>query len=233
MRNRIIETGQLTKIFRKNSNEIRAISNISITIDQGEFISIMGPSGAGKTTLLHILGCLDSPTSGSYNFLGKDISSMDDSDLSLLRATKIGFVFQTFNLLNYYTVIENVKMPFIYSNSRVRNNKEIHIKALKSIEAVGLLDRKDHFPGELSGGEQQRAAIARAIVTEPEILFADEPTGNLDSKTGSEIIDIFQELNSKGITIIMVTHNAALSKKAHRSLYIKDGIIEPGKLETK
>jgi len=151
---------------------------------------------------------------------------MDDQYLSLLRATKIGFIFQTFNLLSYYTVIENVKMPFIYSNNRVRNNEAIHRKALEAIDAVGLLYRQHHFPGELSGGEQQRAAIARAIVTEPDALFADEPTGNLDSKTGREIIDIFQALSSKGMTIIMVTHNPELSKKTDRRLYIRDGSIE-------
>jgi putative ABC transport system ATP-binding protein len=206
--------------------EIKAISGITLTIKPGEFAAIMGPSGAGKSTLLHILGCLDRPTSGNYFLAGNDVAQKNDKELSLLRAEKIGFVFQTFNLLPNYTVLENVKMPFIYRSKENPGDMKIHKKALTVIREMGILNRVNHYPSELSGGELQRAAIARALAQEPHVLLADEPTGNLDSKTGSEIIGIFKELNRAGVTILMVTHNTRLARIAARRIYIKDGIID-------
>jgi putative ABC transport system ATP-binding protein len=222
----IINTRDLTKIYRKGPVEIKAISGITLTIESGEFAAIMGPSGAGKSTLLHILGCLDRPTSGNYFLAGNDVAQKNDKELSLLRAEKIGFVFQTFNLLPNYTVLENVKMPFIYRSKENSDDREAYKKALSVISEMGILNRVSHFPTELSGGEQQRVAIARALAHEPDVLLADEPTGNLDSKTGSEIIEIFKKLNHSGVTILMVTHNTQLARIAARRIYIKDGIIE-------
>ena len=225
----IIQTMDLTKIYHKGPMEIRAISGITLRVEQGEFVAIMGPSGAGKSTLLHILGCLDRPTSGNYFLAGTDVARKNDKELSLLRAERIGIVFQSFNLLPSYTVLENVKMPFIYRDNRHKENSDErgeHEKALSAIREMGIGHRADHYPAELSGGEQQRAAIARALAQEPGVLLADEPTGNLDSKTGSEIIDIFKKINCGGVTILMVTHNTQLAQIAGRRIYIKDGIID-------
>jgi putative ABC transport system ATP-binding protein len=221
----VIRTERLAKIYYKSAIEIKALSDITIKISRGEFVAIMGPSGAGKSTLLHILGCLDRPTSGNYFLAGSDVSKKSDKELSSLRAERIGIVFQTFNLLLNYTVLENVKMPFLYFDKGAAGKVEITGKALSVIEKMGIGHRHNHYPTELSGGEQQRAAIARALVTSPEILLADEPTGNLDSKTGSEIIDVFRNLNRDGTTVLMVTHNMELSTAANRSIYIKDGIF--------
>ncbi len=221
----VIRTEGLTKIYYKSALEIKALVDITITIEKGEFVAIMGASGAGKSTLLHILGCLDRPTHGNYFLAGYDVSTKSDKELSRIRAEKIGFVFQTFNLLPNYTVLENVKMPFIYFDKEAIGGIDITTKALSVIEEMGIDHRLNHYPAELSGGEQQRAAIARALVTSPEILLADEPTGNLDSKTGNEIIDIFRKLNRAGATVIMVTHNMELSAVASRFIYIKDGWI--------
>jgi putative ABC transport system ATP-binding protein len=221
----VIHTERLAKIYYKSALEIKALADITIKINRGEFVAIMGPSGAGKSTLLHILGCLDQPTSGNYFLAGSDVSKKSDKELSRLRAERIGIVFQTFNLLPNYTVLENVKMPFLYFDKEAAGKIDITGKALSIIEAMGMGHRLNHYPMELSGGEQQRAAIARALVTVPEVLLADEPTGNLDTKTGSEIIDIFRKLNRDGATVIMVTHNMELSAAAHRRIYIKDGIL--------
>jgi putative ABC transport system ATP-binding protein len=221
----VIHTERLAKIYYKSALEIKALADITIKINRGEFVAIMGPSGAGKSTLLHILGCLDQPTSGNYFLAGSDVSKKSDKELSRLRAERIGIVFQTFNLLPNYTVLENVKMPFLYFDKEAAGKIDITGKALSVIEAMGMGHRLNHYPMELSGGEQQRAAIARALVTGPEVLLADEPTGNLDTKTGSEIIDIFRKLNRDGATVIMVTHNMELSAAAHRRIYIKDGIL--------
>lgn len=219
----LIKTNNITKIFLKGSTPIKALNNITISIKMGEFVAIRGPSGAGKSTLLYLLGCLDRPSSGNYFLSGKEVSKLSDRELSYMRATKIGFIFQTFNLLHQYNVIENVKIPFLYNNS---NESDAHIKAMNTVKSVGLLDRMNHFPSELSGGELQRAAIARALVTEPVLLLADEPTGNLDTKTGKEIIDMFCELNEKGRTILLVTHNSEIAKHAHRCIYLRDGSIK-------
>jgi putative ABC transport system ATP-binding protein len=222
----VISTENLTKIYYKPSLEIKAISGITLKIEKGEFAAIMGPSGAGKSTLLHVLGCLDRPTYGNYLLAGSDVSKKSDKELSRLRAEKIGFVFQTFNLLLHYTVLENVKMPFLYCDKAITGKIDITERALSVIEEMGIHHRMNHYPAELSGGEQQRAAIARALVTGPEVLLADEPTGNLDSKTGREIIAIFKKLNRNGTTVLMVTHNIELSSAANRRIYIKDGVID-------
>ncbi|MCP4152791.1 MAG: ABC transporter ATP-binding protein, partial [bacterium] len=196
-----------------------------LQIREGDFTSIMGPSGSGKTTLLNLMGCLDKPTKGSLFFQGKNITYFDDKELSLLRATEIGFVFQTFNLIPYYTVLENIKMPFIYGNKTNISDEQIQRRALHLLAELGLSQRASHYPSELSGGEQQRTAIARALIIEPSILLADEPTGNLDTKTGNEIIDIFKRLNRDGKTVILVTHNKELALMTKEIITIKDGRI--------
>ncbi|HON56458.1 MAG TPA: ABC transporter ATP-binding protein [bacterium] len=200
--------------------EIEVLKNINLSINQGEFVAIMGPSGSGKTTLMSILGCLDSPTSGNYYLENQNVSHLTDNELAKIRNKKIGFVFQTFNLLSKSNALENVKLPLIYG--RVKNKNEL---AEQALNIVGLSDRKKHKPAELSGGQRQRVAIARAIVTTPSIIMADEPTGNLDSKTGLEIMNIFCELHKKGVTIILVTHEQDIAKYAKRKIYLKDGLI--------
>jgi len=201
---------------------IKALNGINLKIDKGEFISIVGPSGSGKTTLLNIIGLLDRPTKGKVILENKDVSSLNDNELSSLRAEKIGFIFQTFNLIPNLTAKENVELASAFSN-KVRDSEK---KALELLKIVGLEDRANHRPSQLSGGEQQRVAIARALMNDPIILLADEPTGNLDSKTSLEILEIFKMLNKRGVTILLVTHNMMLAEEANRILYIKDGKIE-------
>jgi len=201
---------------------IKALNGINLKIDKGEFISIVGPSGSGKTTLLSIIGLLDRPTKGKVILENKDVSSLNDNELSSLRAEKIGFIFQTFNLIPNLTAKENVELASAFSN-KVRDSEK---KALELLKIVGLEDRANHRPSQLSGGEQQRVAIARALMNDPIILLADEPTGNLDSKTSLEILEIFKMLNKRGVTILLVTHNMMLTEEANRILYIKDGKIE-------
>jgi len=218
----IIRTIELSKTFLKDSMSIEVLKKINILVKKGAFFAIMGPSGAGKSTLLYILGCLDRPSSGMYIFSGKKVSNFMDHELSFIRSTQIGFVFQTFNLLHQYTVLENVKIPFLYNDTK---EKAGHYLALDAIKKVNLTDRMDHYPSELSGGELQRTAIARALAIDPSLLLADEPTGNLDSRTGEEIISIFHQLNERGMTILMVTHNHEVANKAHRKLIIRDGSL--------
>jgi len=201
---------------------IKALNGINLKIDKGEFISIVGPSGSGKTTLLNIIGLLDRPTKGKVILENKDVSSLNDNELSSLRAEKIGFIFQTFNLIPNLTAKENVELASAFSN-KVRDSEK---KVLELLKIVGLEDRANHRPSQLSGGEQQRVAIARALMNDPIILLADEPTGNLDSKTSLEILEIFKMLNKRGVTILLVTHNMMLAEEANRILYIKDGKIE-------
>ncbi len=203
--------------------EIHALRGVNIEVEEQEFIAVMGPSGSGKSTLMHILGCLDTPTSGKY-FLDKiEVSTFSEDELAEIRKNKVGFVFQNFNLLPRLKAWENVALPLIYKGKSEKEQKE---RALEMLEAVGLLDRKDHRPTELSGGEAQRVAIARALVNNPRIILADEPTGNLDSKTGKEIMMIFKKLNKKGKTIVLVTHDVEIAKYAERIIKIKDGVIE-------
>src|SRR5512147_1119760 len=217
----MIEIEQVTKVYQMGETEVRALNGISLKIDDGEWAAITGPSGSGKSTLMAILGCLDSPTSGSYRLDGLDVAQMRDDQLAAVRNQKIGFVFQQFNLLARTSALENVELPLLYSSQNHRRDR-----AKAALEAVGLKDRMDHRPNELSGGQQQRVAIARALVTEPSILLADEPTGNLDSKTGKEIMTLFSDLHrTRGITVIFVTHDPAIAANAQRVIHIKDGVV--------
>jgi putative ABC transport system ATP-binding protein len=217
----MIEIEQVTKVYQMGETEVRALNGVSLTIADGEWIAITGPSGSGKSTLMAILGCLDSPTSGSYRLDGMDVAQMRDDQLAAVRNQKIGFVFQQFNLLARTSALENVELPLLYSSRNHRRER-----ATAALEAVGLQDRLGHRPNELSGGQQQRVAIARALVSEPSILLADEPTGNLDSKTGKEIMTLFSDLHrTRGITVIFVTHDPAIAANAQRVIRINDGVV--------
>jgi len=204
-------------------NQVRALQSVSLDIQKNEYVALMGPSGSGKSTLMNLLGCLDSPSSGSYMLNGKNVANMMDEELAVIRNKEIGFVFQTFNLLPRLTALENVALPLVYAgftrNSRMQKASDI-------LKAVGLGDRMDHRPNELSGGQRQRVAVARALVNNPSIILADEPTGNLDSKTSHEIMELFQEIHRQGNTVILVTHEADIAAHAHRIVKMKDGNIE-------
>lgn len=215
----LISVRRLSKVFHVGSSVIYGLKDVDIHVDKGEFVSIMGPSGSGKSTLLYILGCLARPTSGEYFLDSRDVSRASDTKLSHIRANQIGFVFQTFNLLPQLNVFENVELPFLYASQKGLSEG----KVVKAIEHVGLIDRLKHKPAELSGGEMQRAAIARALVIGPSLILADEPTGNLDSRNSSEILDIFQDLHEKGATIVMVTHDDEVASRAQRIMTLKDG----------
>ena len=220
--NIIIDTANITKTYKIGDIEVKALRGINLKISEGEFVSIMGPSGSGKSTLMNIIGCLDIPTSGDYFLENIDVSKLNDNQLADIRNKKVGFVFQTFNLLTKANAIHNVELPLIYSKDKIRNkDKKIRV-ALKS---VGLTGWEKHRPSELSGGERQRVAIARSLVNDPTIILADEPTGNLDSVTGEEIMAIFQKLNKKGKTILLVTHELDVAQHTHRIVYLRDGII--------
>ncbi len=224
---RLIEAKNLFKVYCRSNVEVHALRGVSLKVYRGEFLSIVGPSGSGKTTLMDILGCLSRPTSGSYHLEGRDVSKLSDDELSDIRKRKIGFVFQTFNLIPRMSAINNVELPLLYSGVSEEKRKE---KAMNALRKVGLEMRAYHDPNELSGGEQQRVAIARALINNPSIIFADEPTGNLDSKTGKEIMTLFEKLHQEGKTIIMVTHDANVANYAGRSIRIKDGKIEVEKV---
>lgn len=212
----------IVKTYQMGDNVVAALAGVSLDIREGEFSAIMGPSGSGKSTLMNILGCLDRPTSGSYMLDGQEVSALTDDELALTRNKKIGFVFQNFNLLPRITAIENVALPLVYAGVEAKERRRRSIAALAS---VGLEQRMEHLPNELSGGQRQRVAIARALVNEPSIIMADEPTGALDTKSGEEVMEIFQTLNSHGRTIILVTHEPDIAAHAKRVIHVRDGLI--------
>src|SRR6187431_1826281 len=219
----LIETRDLWKTYVMGDEEIHALRGVSIEIERGEYVAIMGPSGSGKSTLMNLIGCLDTPTKGSYLLNEKQVSQMNDDELARIRNEEIGFVFQTFNLLPRATALHNVELPLVYAGV---SGKERQDRARQALEKVELTSRASHKPNELSGGQRQRVAIARALVNNPSILLADEPTGNLDSKTGVEIMLVFQRLHEGGNTIILVTHEADIAAHAHRVIYVRDGQVE-------
>lgn len=221
--NNLISLENIVKIYKVGDTQVEALRGVSYQIKEGDFIAIMGPSGSGKSTLMNIIGCLDRPTQGKYFLAGEEISTLEKNKLAGIRNKKIGFVFQTFNLLSRTTALENTELPLLYSNIPKKRAKDM---AYASLSAVGLKGRELHRTNQLSGGEQQRVAIARSLVNSPSLLLADEPTGNLDSKTGKEIMDIFKNLNEeKGITVIIVTHAPEVSQTARRRIYLRDGQI--------
>ena len=219
----MITTHDLWKTYVMGDEEIHALRGLSINIDMGEYVAIMGPSGSGKSTLMNLIGCLDTPTKGSYLLNGKEVASMNDDDLARIRNEEIGFVFQTFNLLPRATALHNVELPLVYAGVSSKDRQQ---RAMQALEKVELTSRSTHRPNELSGGQRQRVAIARALVNDPSILLADEPTGNLDSKTGEEIMAVFSRLHQGGNTIILVTHEADIAAHAHRVIYVRDGQVE-------
>ncbi|MBP5228702.1 MAG: ABC transporter ATP-binding protein [Bacteroidales bacterium] len=221
--NEVIRIENLYKIYQLGTQQVNALDGVSLSINKNDYLAIMGPSGSGKSTMMNILGCLDTPTSGKYILGGTDVSQMEDGELADVRNKQIGFVFQSFNLLPRYSALENVALPLIYSGLPANERREM---AEKALETVGLADRMDHKPNELSGGQRQRVAIARAIINNPTIILADEPTGNLDTKTSVEIMNIFEKIYSQGNTIILVTHEEDISRFARRIVRLRDGQIE-------
>tara|TARA_B000000437_G_scaffold209521_1_gene178676 strand:+ start:102 stop:779 length:678 start_codon:yes stop_codon:yes gene_type:complete len=219
----IIKTENLTKDYETGTQVVNALKGINLSVEKGEFLSIMGPSGSGKTTLMNIIGCLDSPTNGSYYLNNKSVSKLDDDELAKIRNEEIGFVFQSFHLLARNTAFDNVMLPLKYAGV---SKEEATKRSNNVLDLVGLSSRSKHTPAELSGGQQQRVAIARALVNQPSILFADEPTGNLDSKTGQDVMKIFKDLNKNGQTIILITHEDSIAKQSNRIITIMDGLIK-------
>ncbi len=220
---KIIETHNISKVYKMGDNIVNALQSVSMSIDRGEYVAFMGPSGSGKSTLMNIVGCLDSPTDGTYMLNNQMVSEMTENELAQVRNKEIGFVFQTFNLLPRASALENVALPLIYAGYGKSERNEM---AMAALESVSLADRWHHKPNELSGGQRQRVAIARALVNNPSIILADEPTGNLDSKTSYDIMWLFQELHDKGNTIIMVTHEDDIAHYAHRIIRLRDGLVE-------
>lgn len=226
MRTPIINISNLMKTYKLGGETVHALNNVTLEIEKGEFLAIIGPSGSGKSTLMNMIGCLDRPQSGKYLLDGKDIGKMNDNQLATIRNQKIGFIFQNFNLLMKLTALENVELPLLYSGVATKERRE---RALEALNKVGLMDRANHLPTQLSGGQQQRVTIARALVGNPAILLADEPTGALDSKTSKEILQVMKELNELGNTIILITHDLAIAKQANRMVSIQDGqLLENG-----
>ena len=221
----VVQIRDLHKIYESGEVPVHAVRGVSLEIHRGEFVALMGASGSGKSTLMNMLGCLDRPTRGTYLLDGIDVSTLDRNNLADLRNQKLGFVFQGFNLLARTTALENVELPMLYGRHRRLTGHQIRERALRCLEIVGLAKRADHFPNQLSGGQQQRVAIARALVNEPQVLLADEPTGNLDSKTSVEVMGVFQKLNDEGITIVMVTHELDIARFTKRNLILRDGVV--------
>jgi putative ABC transport system ATP-binding protein len=223
MADKIIEIKGLKREFAVGSEIVKALKGVDISVMKNEYLAMMGPSGSGKSTLMNLLGCLDTPTGGAYNLNGTDVSSLKDDDLAEIRNKEIGFIFQTFNLLPRLTALENVSLPLVYAGY---NSEDRKIKAVDVLEKVGLGDRMDHRPNQLSGGQRQRVAVARALVNDPSIILADEPTGNLDSKTSLDIMRLFEEIHEMGNTLIVVTHEEEVASHAHRILRLRDGLVE-------
>ena len=220
---KIIETQSISKRYVMGEEVIDALKDVTISVNKGEYVAFMGPSGSGKSTLMNIVGCLDTPSTGKYILNGQDVSEMSENELAAVRNKEIGFVFQTFNLLPRQSALENVALPLIYAGYSKKERTEI---ALRTLKGVGLDNRALHKPNELSGGQRQRVAVARALVNDPSILLADEPTGNLDTKTSYEIMDLFDQLHKKGNTIVMVTHEDDIAQYAHRIIRLRDGVVE-------
>lgn len=229
-KNVIIAIKEISKVYRMGSEVIKALKSVTLDIYENEYVALMGPSGSGKSTLMNILGCLDSPTSGSYVLNGIDVSKMDDSELAEVRNRQIGFVFQTFNLLPRLSALDNVALPLVYAGFSKAMRRE---KAAEALDKVGLSDRMHHKPNELSGGQRQRVAIARSIVNDPSLILADEPTGNLDTKTSIEIMGIFEKIHNSGNTVILVTHEPDIAEFTHRIIRLRDGLIEIDALNKK
>jgi putative ABC transport system ATP-binding protein len=218
----LIDIRDVTKMYQMGQETVHALSGVTLGVERGEYVAIMGPSGSGKSTLMNLVGCLDTPTSGSYVLNGREVARMSDDELAAIRNQEIGFVFQTFNLLPRTSALQQVELPLVYSGLPRKERKE---RAVKALEAVGLQDRMTHQPNELSGGQRQRVAVARALINNPSILLADEPTGNLDSQTGNEIMALFEQLNERGNTIVLVTHEEDIAAHARRIVRLRDGKV--------
>ena len=219
----LIELRDVTKIYQMGQTEVRALAGVSIDVYPNEYVAVMGPSGSGKSTMMNIIGCLDTPTGGTYHLRGHSVGAMTDDELAEIRNREVGFVFQTFNLLPRVNCLQNVELPLIYSGQRKSDRRR---QAARALESVGLGDRMDHKPNELSGGQRQRVAVARALVNDPSIILADEPTGNLDSKTGEEIMLLFEQLYRRGNTLLVVTHEDEIARHARRIVHLRDGLVE-------
>ncbi|WP_420642964.1 ABC transporter ATP-binding protein [Candidatus Leptofilum sp.] len=221
----IIKTEQLTKVYGMGDIQVAALGGVDVQINNGEFVAVMGPSGSGKSTLMNILGCLDRPTAGQYLLAGQDVSGMEKVQLAVIRNQRIGFIFQSFNLLSRTSALRNVMLPLVYKRQGQLSPTEREEKAMEALDAVGLADRAHHDPNELSGGQRQRVAIARALVNDPVLIMADEPTGNLDTKTGNEIMGLLHKLHERGRTIVMVTHEPDIAEQTERSIVLVDGLV--------
>lgn len=226
----IVKTHGLTKVFRADEVETTALNNVDLNVEQGEFVAIMGPSGCGKSTLLHILGLLDSPSKGQYQFMDKEVSNLRENKLTDLRKGNIGLIYQSFNLIDELTVFENVELPLLYLRMKSSERKQ---KVKETLERMQILHRENHFPQQLSGGQQQRVAVARAVIATPRLLLADEPTGNLDSVNGEKVMKLLEELNREGTTIVMVTHSPAHAERANRTVQLFDGRVVTEKIKKK